>query len=57
MEATNKMSSNEALTIIERMRFEEEYKNLPQRRDALDYAIQAIIEWTHYQANMMDDGK
>lgn len=57
MEAKKDRTPQEHLAILRRMRFEEDFNNLADRRDALDFAIDTIEEWTKYKRDMMDDGK
>lgn len=57
METRKEVTTKEALSILERMRYEAQYNNLQHRVEALDFAIHAIKRIAEIETICMDDGK
>ena len=57
MEAEKTMTPKEAIQLLERMWFELDSNNQPERRKALEMAIEAMKELEDICKRCMDDGK
>ena len=57
MKTTKKVTIEEALSILERMRYEAEYNSQPDREAALKFAIAAIKKNVECELRCTDDGK
>lgn len=57
METTKEVTIEEALSILERMRYEAEYNSQPDREAALKFAIEAIKKNVECEQCCTDDGK
>ncbi len=57
MNAPKEVTVDEALKILERMRYEAEYNSLKDREEALSFAIKAVKKMVECETRLMDDGK
>jgi hypothetical protein len=57
MNAPKGLTINEALKILERIRYEAEYNSLKDREEALSFAIKAVKKMVECETRLMDDGK
>ena len=57
MKTTKEVTIKEALSILERMRYEAEYNSQPDREAALKFAIAAIKKNVECEQRCTDDGK
>ena len=57
MKTTKKVTIEEALSILERMRYEAEYNSQPDREAALKFAIEAVKKNAECELRCTDDGK
>ena len=57
MKSTKEVTIKEALSILERMRYEAEYNSQPDREAALKFAIEAVKKNAEYEQRCTDDGK
>ena len=57
MKTTKEVTIKEALSILERMRYEAEYNSQPDREAALKFAIAAIKKNMECEQHCTDDGK
>ena len=57
MKTTKEVTIKEALSILERMRYEAEYNSQPDREAALKFAIEAVKKNVEYEQRCTDDGK